>query len=230
MTDSLLEVIAITPEDAIAAERGGATRLEVVRAIDVGGLTPSLHQFQSIREAVDVPLRIMLRTNGGFEISRSELDQLLAEAVDLRHAGADEFVFGFLNGDGSLDLPAINKIISLVAPCPWTLHHAFDHAADAGAAWQAAAALPGIDHVLSGGIRGDLGQGLGTLRQRASWQSDDVRWLAGGGLVLDHVESLRGAGIGAFHIGRSARFDRSWGQPIDIDAVRTWREAIDTVG
>ena len=226
MSATLLEVIALSPEDARAARDGGADRLEVVSAIDVGGLTPSLRQFQRIRAAVDLPLRVMLRTNDGFEISARELERLLEQVRDLRIAGADQFVFGFLDSSGTLDLNAIGAIQGAIAPCPWTLHHAFDHALDARIAWNTASSLSHLDCVLSGGVQGDLGQGLSTLCERAAWQTGNLKWLAGGGLILERIGRLRAAGICNFHVGRAARHGHSWSKPVNPAAIARLKEAI----
>lgn len=226
----LLEVIALTVEDARAAEEGGADRLELVRAIDTGGLTPDLEAFEAIRAAVDLPLRVMLRSNAGFAVTPRELDGLCRAADALSAAGADQFVFGFLNGRGDLDLPALATLIDAVAPCSWTLHHAFDHARDPRAAWEAARSLPGLDCILTGGIRGDLGQGLQALIDRAAWQSDGPCWLVGGGLRHEHLAPLRAAGITHFHTGRAVRRGQSWSHPVDPAAVRRWRDTLDGNG
>jgi copper homeostasis protein len=191
------------------------------------GLTPALETFASIRAAVRLPLRVMLRGNGGFGATAAEIDGLCREAEALRRAGADQFVFGFLDADGALDRAALDALIAAVAPCPWTLHHAFDHAADARASWEIARTLPGIDCILTGGLRGDVGTGLATLCARADWQIAGPRWLAGGNLALEHLPPLRAAGILQYHVGRTARRDMSWERPVDAGAVRRWREALD---
>lgn len=223
----VLEVIALTPEDTAAAERGGADRLEVVRAIETGGLTPEIDAFEQVRAATGLPLRVMLRSNMGFDVSREELDGLCRSAERLKAAGANQFVLGFLSSSGALDIASIDALVAVIAPCPWTLHHAFDHAADARVAWDTAQRLSNVDCVLSGGVRGNLALGLSTLCERARWQTEALRWLAGGGLTLAHVEPLRRAGIEMFHIGRAARHAHSWTQPISADGVRAWRDALD---
>jgi copper homeostasis protein len=191
------------------------------------GLTPAFETFVSIREAVRLPLRVMLRSNGGFGATDDEVAALCRAAEALRRAGADQFVFGFLDADGALDRAALDALIAAVAPCPWTLHHAFDHAADARASWEIARTLPGIDCILTGGMRGDVGTGLTTLCARADWQSTGPSWLAGGNLALEHLPPLRAAGIRQYHVGRTARRDMSWEQPVDVGTVRRWREALD---
>ena len=222
-----LEVIATSADDAVAAAAGGADRLEVVREMSVGGLTPAVETVARIRERVSLPLRVILRANAGFATDARELDALCRAAPALRAAGADGFVFGFLTPTGELDLLALRELAAAVAPSPWTLHHAFDHTRDPRAAWDAARTVAGLDLVLSGGGPTGLPDGLDALCDRANWQDARVRWLAGGGLRADLIPRLRAAGIAQFHVGRAARAGGSWDGPVDAAAVRLLRRALD---
>ena len=215
----VLEVIVLTASDAAAAERGGAERLEVVSAIEVGGLTPSVEEFARIRAATSLPLRVMLRTNGGYTIDPVELAALRDAARALQRAGAEAFVCGFLTPAGAIDRAALDVLLLEIAPCPWTFHRAFDHAADQRAAWDTVAAL-GADLVLTSGAPADLPAGLDALAARAAWQTSSLRWLAGGGLTLEQIPRLRAAGITQFHAGRAVRSAGRWDRPIDEAAVR----------
>lgn len=221
-----LEVIATSVADAVAAEQGGADRLEVLQAIETKGLTPSVEEFARMRAAVSLPLRVMLRTNEGFEIGETELAQLCREVEALLREGADQFVLGFLTSAGALDLAAIKALLAVIAPCRWTLHHAFDHASDQRLAWEAIEGLPGLDLVLTGGVRGDLAIGLETLCGRAGWQTEGRRWLAGGQLIIEQIPQLRAVRIEQFHAGRAARVGASWDRPVDPAAVGRLRLAV----
>ena len=222
---TVLEVIALSVADAIAAERGGVDRLELVSAIEVGGLTPALDVFTAIRAATRLPLRVMLRTNGGYGIAADELAALCADAAALRRAGAESFVCGFLTAAGTIDRDAMAAMLAAIGPCSWTFHRAFDHAIDTEAAWATVIEL-GADLILSSGVGADLPAGVPALCARAGWQTDRLRWLVGGGLTLDQVPTLRAAGIAQFHAGRAVRVGGSWDAPIDAKAVRVMREAI----
>ncbi|WP_067478361.1 copper homeostasis protein CutC [Actinomadura hibisca] len=134
---SLLEVIALTAADARAAERGGADRLEVVADMAADGLTPDPEVVARMREVTSLPMRVMLRANAGFRTTVPELDRLRRAAEDLRAAGADGFVLGFLDPLGNVDPAATGKLAAVAAPLPWTFHRAVDHAADMAAAWRA---------------------------------------------------------------------------------------------
>ncbi|HEY8599734.1 MAG TPA: copper homeostasis protein CutC [Thermomicrobiales bacterium] len=220
-----LEVIVMSEADALAAERGGADRLEVVSAIEVGGLTPSRETFTAIRAATRLPLRVMLRPNGGYGIDATELIALRDDAAALRQAGAESFVCGFLTGAGMIDRAAMLAVLAAIGPCPWTFHRAFDHAPDPRAAWATVVEL-GADLILSSGTAVDLPVGLPQLCARASWQTDSLRWLVGGGLTLEQIPVFRAAGITQFHAGRAVRVGASWDAPIDEAAVRAMRRAI----
>ncbi len=82
----ILEVIVQTVEDARAAARGGADRLEVVRDIASGGLTPSIELVRAIAAETPLPLRVMVRENAGFEARAGEVRTMRA-AVEEAEGG-----------------------------------------------------------------------------------------------------------------------------------------------
>jgi len=51
-----LEVICTDAEEALAAEAGGADRLELVDEADRGGLSPSVDMVEQVRRAVCIPM------------------------------------------------------------------------------------------------------------------------------------------------------------------------------
>ena len=226
LTPPVLEVIATSVEDAVAAQRAGADRLELVSAMQHDGLTPDITLTQRIRDAVSLPLRVMLRPHAGFAIAPAALDALVVTARQLRAAGIDQFVFGFLTPDGSLDLASLQTLAAAIASARWTLHRAFDHTPDQAAAFAACAALPGLDRILTSGSSHGLDAGIETLRERAPWQTPALRWIAGGGLRAAHVLPLRAAGIHEIHTGRAVRRHQRWDAPIDERQLTLLKEAL----
>lgn len=220
---AVLEVIALDAEDAIAARSGGADRLELVTDMAADGLTPPVPVFTAIRAAVDIPLRVMVRLADGF--AAGDVDRLVRVARELRAAGAEEFVLGFLDTDGQADLDAVERVVAELAGCRWTFHRAIDHATDRDAVRKQLADLPGLDTYLTAGSPAGVDAGLPTLLTEAS-RTSDQQLLVGGGLRLDHVPTLRKAGVTAFHIGGAAR-PGGWGEPVSAEAVRTWRHVLD---
>ncbi|UJB43440.1 copper homeostasis protein CutC [Streptomyces sp. A1-5] len=232
---ALLEVIALGPEDAVAAQAGGADRLELVADMAADGLTPPRATFAAIRAAVDIPLRVMLRAADGFAAGDAvDIAALCAQARALRAEGAEEFVLGFLTPQGRPDLAAVKALTEVIDGCRWTFHRAIDRAADRGALRQelaGSAGAAGLDTYLTAGSADGVDTGLATLvaeqaRTAAGEPGYAPRILVGGGLRLDHLPELRAAGLDAFHIGGAAR-PGGWSAPVDAAAVREWRAALD---
>ncbi|MHC5262975.1 copper homeostasis protein CutC [Streptomyces sp. UC4497] len=226
---AVLEVIALDAEDAIAAQAGGADRLELVTDMAADGLTPSVDTFTAIRRAVDIRLRVMLRLADGFDAG--DVSALVRAAREMRAAGADEFVLGFLDEQGGPDLAAVERIVAELDGCRWTFHRAIDRAADRDALRKQLADLPGLDTYLTAGSPDGVDAGLDVLlteagRSAAGEPGYEQQVLVGGGLRLDHVPGLRAAGVSAFHIGGASR-PAGWGAPVSADAVGVWREALD---
>ncbi|MEU6589174.1 copper homeostasis protein CutC [Streptomyces sp. NPDC046881] len=226
---AVLEVIALDAEDAVAAQAGGADRLELVTEMAADGLTPAPATVAAIRAAVDIDLRVMLRLADGF--AAGDVDRLVGVAGELREAGADQFVLGFLAEDGGVDLAAVERVVGALAGCRWTFHRAIDRAADRDALRKQLADLPGLDTYLTAGSAAGVDDGLPTLLAEAARDGEpgyEQQILVGGGLRLDHVPRLRASGIEAFHIGGAARPD-GWQGPVSADAVAEWRTTLDGV-
>ncbi|MET7701581.1 copper homeostasis protein CutC, partial [Streptomyces sp. NPDC005485] len=213
---AVLEVIALGVEDAVAAQAGGADRLELVTDMAADGLTPPVETFTGIRAAVDISLRVMLRRADGF--AAGDVDALVRVARDLRAAGADEFVLGFLDEHGGPDLPAVERIVAELDGCRWTFHRAIDRSVDRDALRKQLADLPGLDAYLTAGAASGVDEGLATLVAEAARRGEpgyEPRIMVGGGLRLDHVPRLRAAGLDAFHIGGAAR-PGGWSAPREV--------------
>lgn len=224
---AVLEVIALDPEDAVAAQAGGADRLELVTDMAADGLTPAVSTVTAIRSAVDISLRVMLRLSDGFGVG--DVSRVARAAAELRAAGAEEFVLGFLDPAGELDLAAVERVAGELDGCRWTFHRAIDHAADRDALRKQLADLPGLDTYLTAGSPTGVDEGLSTLLAEASRSGEpgyEQQLLVGGGLRLEHVPPLRSAGIDAFHIGGAAR-PAGWQAPVSAEAVGEWRRVVD---
>ena len=229
-TRAVLEVIALGVEDAVAAQAGGADRLELVTDMAADGLTPSIETFAGIRAAVDIDLRAMLRLADGFAAGNAkDVERLVRAARELRAVGADEFVLGFLDADGLVDLDTVERIVAELDGCRWTFHRAIDRAADRDALRKQLDGLPGLDAYLTAGSPAGVDDGLPTLHAEAARRGEpgyEPQIMVGGGLRLEHVPQLKAAGIDAFHIGGAAR-PGGWTEPVSAAAVAEWRAVLD---
>lgn len=197
----MLEVIVCSVVDAIEAQRGGASRLEVVRDLQVGGLTPSLELVREIKSSVGLPLRVMVRETSGFETNdEDEIGRLCDDVLRLDHLGVDGVVIGFLK-DGMIDVELTNRILRCAPNVKATFHHAFEDAHDKMEALEMIRQIPQIDRVLS--------HGDGNAETLASYaRVSSVPILAGGGIDAKAILEIgRSTPIREFHVGRAARVD-----------------------
>jgi copper homeostasis protein len=211
----ILEVIACSVVDAIEAERGGAGRLEIVRALDVGGLTPPVSLVRHIVAAVSIPVRVMLRENPGFEAGgRFEIELLCRAAREFAALGVDGLVLGFVRGR-QLDLAPAQQILSSAPGVKATFHRAFEELDDAGAGIAALKTTPPFDRILVSPAR------VGRLQQLVESAAPELAIIAGGGMDTDSIRALlETTGIREFHVGRAARQDADIRQPVDAGRVR----------
>lgn len=173
MSRPIFEVIALGADDAVAAQDGGADRLELVTNMDADGLTPTRATFGAIRDAVEIPLRVMLRLSDGFSAGDArELDALCEAAQGLRAEGAEEFVLGFLDPRGRADLDAVYALVDVLDGCRWTFHRAMDRAADRDALRLQLDGLPGLDTYLTAGSAQGVEAGLSVLCAEAAREGE----------------------------------------------------------
>ncbi len=225
---TLLEVIVQSVADARAAALAGADRLEVVRRIEDGGLTPPIALVREIAAEVSLPLRVMVRENAGYTTSPVELLALQRAAAALAEQQVDGLVVGFAAA-GEIELEPVSRVMAAAPGIKVTFHRAFDELCDPLSAIDAVAGVPGIDRILTSG-----GEGPSTIRcQRLRAYQERAGALltiiAGGGIDAAMLASLVQAGVvREVHVGRAARVGHNPEAAVAADAVRRLREIIDT--
>ncbi|MFA6931337.1 MAG: copper homeostasis protein CutC [Lentisphaeria bacterium] len=152
-----LEVGARTLEDALAAWRGGANRVELYVSPTEGALTPSAGLVRAVVEArrqqnFTLGLFAMLRPRAGdMFYSSSEFNIMQQDLEILLDQGIDGLMFGILSPDGELDVPRMRHLIQSAPGKIITLHRAFDGVRDPFRTLEQAVDL-GIQYLLCGGF------------------------------------------------------------------------------
>lgn len=221
MTNAILEVIACSVADAIEAQKGGASRLEVVRDLERGGLTPAIELVRAIKEAVDLPLRVMVRESDGFGTTdESEIERLCEAASEFSTVGVDGLVLGFLKR-GTIDLDLTSRVLAGALSLSATFHHAFEAAADQLQAVTQLKSLPQVDRILSSGGSGELEKRRARLAAYEQAAAPEIKIIAGGGIDRNAIEILRRTtAIREFHVGRAARQGFNVAGPVQAELVR----------
>ena len=123
----LVEACVESLEEALAAERGGARRLELCANMDVGGTTPSGELFRAVRARVGIPIAMMIRPRGGqFVYSNAELESMRRDLDIAVELGADVAVIGVLDDHGRVDVARTRELVARAGSIPVTFHKAFD--------------------------------------------------------------------------------------------------------
>ncbi|MCK9601924.1 MAG: copper homeostasis protein CutC, partial [Sphaerochaeta sp.] len=159
-----IEICLESIESVLAAEAGGADRVEFCADLFEGGTTPSLGAFKVARKHSSIAMNVLIRPRGGdFCYSALEFEAMKEDVKLFREAGADGIVFGILTPDGEIDVQRSKEIITLARPCSVTFHRAFDMTRDASRSLETLISL-GVDRLLTSGLEATVIEGLQTLK------------------------------------------------------------------
>ena len=197
----LVEACVDSVESALAAERGGARRLELCDALFDGGTTPSAGMIAACREGVSIPIFVIIRPRGGgFVYSESELDVMRRDIVVARSLGIDGVVIGALGPDATVDVDQVKTLVEAAGDLAVTFHRAFDFTPDRGAALET---LIGADvtRVLTSGGAPTAREGIPEIASLVRQAGDRAVIMAGGGVRAENVrEILNATGIREVHV------------------------------
>jgi copper homeostasis protein len=188
--DLLLEVCVDSVESAMAAERGGAERVELCDNLLEGGTTPSAGAIAVARDALAIKLHVMIRPRGGdFLYSPVELDVMRRDITTAKHLGADGVVFGVLTQDGSVDVERTRELVELSRPLSVTFHRAFDVTRDPVEALDRLIEL-GIDRVLTSGQEPSVFEGLDVIAALVRRADERLIVMPGGGVTERNIAKI----------------------------------------
>ena len=197
-----LEVCLDSLDSAVAAARGGADRIELCSAMEVGGVTPSIGLVRAVQRAVRTPLHVLVRPRpGDFVYSDEELRLMLDDVSAAREAGADGIVTGALTSKGGVHLRATARLVRAAGPLGVTFHRAFDAARDRHGALEALIDL-GVRRVLTSGGASNAFRGRLEIARLVAAAKGRIAMMAGGGVELRTVARLVAeTGVAEVHTG-----------------------------
>ena len=126
VNDKCLEVCCGDLQSVRAAKEGGAHRIDLCRALEVDGLTPSAEMMASAI-GLGIPVQVLIRPReGDFIYNEDEVETMLHDIRQAKKLGANGVVIGALRPDGSVDEETIRRLVGEAEGLSITFHRAFD--------------------------------------------------------------------------------------------------------
>lgn len=202
----LLEIAANSLASAEAAQAGGAGRVELCSALELGGLTPSHAQIALTRERLHIPLYVLIRPRAGdFLYSEAEVEVMLRDIETCVTLGCDGVVLGALDACGSVDMPRCRALVAAARTLGVTFHRAFDLSRDPVRALEDVAAL-GCARVLTSGAQASAVDGAALIRDLVRQANGRLAVMPGAGVTAQNIAALSAAtGAREFHASAKGR-------------------------
>lgn len=205
----LVEACVDSVASALAAERGGARRLELCDNLFDGGTTPSAGMISAVKAAVEIPVFVIVRPRGGgFVYSHDELGVMRLDIEAARMLGADGVVVGALTSDARVDVDQLFTLVAAAGDLPVTFHRAFDRARDQQQAIEALMQCR-VSRVLTSGGAASALEGVAAIASLVRRAAGQIEVMAGGGVREENVQEIvHRSGVREVHV-RGTRLARS---------------------
>lgn len=196
-----LEICANSVASCVAAQAGGATRVELCQGIPEGGTTPSYGMIKAACAAIAIPIHVIIRPRAGdFAYSAVELEQMVTDIEVARNLGAEGVVFGCLDAQGDYDEAANARLLEAARGMQVTFHRAFDMCAQPMRLLEQLIQAGGYQRVLTSGCAPTAPEGAVLLAQLVQAAHGRIGIMAGSGVRLSNLEALaKATGVSQFH-------------------------------
>lgn len=199
----ILEVCVDSTQSAVNAAKGGADRLELCASLIIGGTSPTMQLYESVRKHADIAINVLLRPRfGDFCYSDYEFEVLKAETEAFCKAGADGIVCGCLTPEGRLDIEQMSELVGIAhaAGKSFTCHRAFDMTRNLFEALEDCKRL-GVDTVLTSGGKDSCTLGFDVISELHKSAAGEVDIMAGSGMNVNVMRDFMDkTGVTSFHM------------------------------
>jgi len=195
-----LEICAASLASALAAQAGGAHRIELCQNLGQGGTTPSYGLIRQVRAQVSLPVFVLIRPRpGGFVYDANELAIMRDDIVACRELGCAGVVLGALDAAGRVDQATCRELISAAGPLETTFHRAFDACPNQPQALEDVIAL-GCQRLLTSGGQPTAEAGQAQLATLVAQAAGRICIMPGAGISASNVRALAArTGAQEFH-------------------------------
>jgi len=217
MNDPVLEVAANSVASALAAEAGGAARVELCSALDIGGLTPSHAAIATACERLRIPVHVLIRPRAGdFVFDDLECEVMQRDIEVCKALGCAGVVLGVLTAEADVDVPRSRSLRNTAGGMSVTFHRAFDVTRDPERALDAIIAI-GCDRLLTSGQQVGAHAGAPLIRKLIGQARGRITIMPGGGITAQNIAAIAQAtGAREFHASAKRRVPTRTNQPVPM--------------
>ncbi|MGX5689133.1 copper homeostasis protein CutC [Arcticibacter tournemirensis] len=188
--DYKLEICANSIESALAAESGGADRIELCDNMSEGGTTPSYGTIKRCKDLLSIPVFPIIRARGGdFVYTEEEFEVMKTDVQMCKDLGCEGVVIGILKGDGNIDVDRCSELIALARPMQVTFHRAFDCCIDMKKGLEDIISL-GCARVLTSGGAVHAYEGMDVIKDLVEQAGGRIIVMAGSGVNHNNVKAV----------------------------------------
>lgn len=186
----MVEICVDSVESAVAAQAGGADRVELCDNLMEGGTTPSFGAIEVARKLLNIKLHIIIRPRGGdFLYSETEFEIMRCDIEAAKKLGVDGVVIGLLDSEGNIDAQRTAELVELSRPMTVTFHRAFDVCLDPLKAIDELAEI-GVDRILTSGQEATAVEGLDILAECVRHAEDRITIMGCGNLNERNISKV----------------------------------------
>jgi copper homeostasis protein len=184
----------------VAAQNGGADRIELCTKLAVGGLTPSHQLIKKVVSELSIPVHVLIRPRkGNFCYSKEELNIMKNDIEFCKNIGCSGVVSGVLDSNLTINLIATQQLIETANGIDFTFHRAFDCVKDPLLALENLIDLK-IKRVLSSGLKPSAIEGISLLAEMNKIANQQIEIMPGSGINLDNVLQFKNKGFTSIHL------------------------------
>lgn len=186
----VLEICANSYTSALAAQNGGAHRVELCENMAEGGTTPSYAQIKLCKERLNIQVWPIIRPRGGdFSYSDDEFDLMKEDIKICNTLNCDGVVFGILMANGEIDTKRCKELVELAKPMPVAFHRAFDMSNDLEKALEDLIEL-GFVRVLTSGGANNAFEGVEMITRLVKQAAGRIEIMPGAGINPSNISEI----------------------------------------
>jgi len=195
-----LEICANSVTSAIAAQDGGAHRVEFCQNLEMGGTTPSPGQIRIARRHLTIGMHVLIRPRAGdFLYTDTEIEEMKADILFCKEENCNGVVIGLLDADGHVNRERTQELVALARPMQVTFHRAFDVCSEPFDALETIIAC-GCKRLLTSGMKDTALEGGGLIKELIERADGRIEIMPGSGIHETNLADIAHVtGASAFH-------------------------------